>query len=100
VDHVRLPADQNTGGIAAAAARRWAGAEEHDAEALRTAEQMPHRIEQADVLRLHARMLLERDGDGDRERTTELPGRAADAYRQMGMAVHFSIARRMGRKVG
>ena len=52
---------QTRAGIAAAAARRWEQAERHYHAALQLAEALSSRIEQADLRRLYARMLLDRD---------------------------------------
>ena len=46
-------------GLVAAAARRWEEAERQFAIASEVAEQMPNRLELADLRRLHARMLLD-----------------------------------------
>ena len=76
---------QTRAGIAAAAARRWEQAEHHYQAALQVAEALPSRIEQADLRRLYARMLLDRDQPGDRERAQSLLSKARDAYRNIGM---------------
>ncbi|MHC4356048.1 MAG: ATP-binding protein, partial [Planctomycetota bacterium] len=49
-----------TAGIAAAASGEWEQAEEHYQTALREAHEIPHRIEQPEVRRWYARMLIER----------------------------------------
>jgi tetratricopeptide (TPR) repeat protein len=76
---------QTRAGIAAAAARRWEQAEHHYQAALQVAEALPSRIEQADLRRLHACMLLDRDQPGDRERARGQLAKATDAYRAIGM---------------
>jgi tetratricopeptide (TPR) repeat protein len=76
---------QTRAGIAAAAARRWEQAEDHYQAALQVAEALPSRIEQADLRRLYARMLLDRDQPGDRERAQALLAKARAAYRGMRM---------------
>lgn len=78
--------------IAAAAGRRWREAEEHYVGALAEAEALPSEIEVADVRRLHAQMLLDRAGPGDRERAARLLGEAAVAYSRMGMPRLESLA--------
>ena len=57
-------------GLAAAAARQWDEAERQFGIAREVAEQMPNRLELADLSRLHARMLLERGGTGDHARAS------------------------------
>ena len=76
---------QTRAGIAAAAARRWEQAERHYHAALQLAEALSSRIEQADLRRLYARMLLDRDQPGDHERAQSLLSKATDAYRNIGM---------------
>jgi class 3 adenylate cyclase/tetratricopeptide (TPR) repeat protein len=76
---------QTRAGIAAAAARRWEQAGDHYQAALQVAEALGSRIEQADLRRLHARMLLDRDQPGDRARARALLSKAGDAYRAIGM---------------
>jgi hypothetical protein len=82
---------QTRAGIAAAAARRWERAEHHYQAALQVAEALPSRIEQADLRRLYARMLLERDQPGDRERAQTLLSKARDAYRAIGMPRYAAL---------
>jgi hypothetical protein len=76
---------QTRAGIAAAAARRWNEAEHDYQAALRVAEALGSRIEQADLCRLHARMLLDRDQPGDRDRAETQLWKAGDTYRAIGM---------------
>jgi hypothetical protein len=47
-------------GVAAAAAGQWEAAEDHFQTASRQAESVPHRVEQAEILRFHAMMLIGR----------------------------------------
>jgi tetratricopeptide (TPR) repeat protein len=72
-------------GIAAAAAGRWDEAEEYYRAALDVAAAQPSRIEQADVRRLTAQMLLDRSGPGDSRRASELLRQSIDTYRELGM---------------
>jgi class 3 adenylate cyclase/tetratricopeptide (TPR) repeat protein len=72
-------------GIAAAAARRWDEAERHYDLALEQATAIGHRIEQADIHRLRARLHAERGREGDAERATSLTAASARMYRDMGM---------------
>jgi class 3 adenylate cyclase/tetratricopeptide (TPR) repeat protein len=78
-------------GIAAAAAGRWEEAERHYRAAIQAAEQVAGRIEQADIRRLHARMLLDRDRPGDRERARSQLSDAIEAYHAMGMPRHEAV---------
>jgi len=71
--------------IAAAAARDWEAAERHLAAALAAAEALGNRIEQVDLGFWRARMLLERDGPGDREAAAALAAEVAGRYRDLGL---------------
>jgi class 3 adenylate cyclase/tetratricopeptide (TPR) repeat protein len=72
-------------GMAAAAGGRWGAAERHIAIAEHHAKSMHDRLEQTDLRRLHARMLLDRDSTGDRARAAELLREALSSYRRFGM---------------
>jgi hypothetical protein len=72
-------------GIAAAVAGRWDQAEAYFSAALELASRLGHRIEQAGVLRLRAKMLTDRGGAGDRDHAASLIHEAADLFREMGM---------------
>jgi hypothetical protein len=85
-------------GLAAAAARRWDEAERHFAIARKLAEQMPNRLELADLSRLHARMLLDRGGVGDESRAAEMLEDALAAYRTFGMPGYAAEAERLWRQ--
>ena len=71
--------------IGAMAAERWDEAESHFETALSQAEKLSHRLEQPEVARWYARMLLDRDASGDREKARELLGAALAAYKELGM---------------
>src|SRR3990170_1153483 len=86
-------------GIAAACGGRWEKAEEHYREALRQAHELPHKIEQPEVRRWYARMLLDRDAPGDRAKARELLTEAIAMYRRIGMPKHVEMAERMLREV-
>jgi tetratricopeptide (TPR) repeat protein len=58
---------QTVVGMAASAAHQWETAEQHFQTALRQAESVPHRLEQAEIRRFHAMMLMDRAAPGDRE---------------------------------
>jgi hypothetical protein len=48
----------------------------------------------------YARMLLERDGSGDRKRAQELLEAALPIYRELGMASHTASATTLGQELG
>ena len=79
-------------GMAAAAARRWEAAEDHFQTALKQAKSVPHRLEQAEIHRFHAMMLLDRSAPGDREEARRLLGEARETYTRIGMPRHIRIA--------
>ena len=83
---------EKTAGIAAAAGERWSDAEVHFERARQQADEIPHRIDQADVPRWWAWMLLERDGPGDRDRARQFLGHARGIYDEIGMPIHMKIA--------
>ena len=81
-------------GVAAAAARQWDAAEEHFQIALRQAESLPNRLEQAEIGRFRAMMLIDRAAAGDREKAQALLGEALETYTQIGMPRHIEMVRR------
>jgi hypothetical protein len=86
---------QKCSGIAAAAGRRWEEAERHFETALRQAQGIPYRVEQAEVRRWYAHMLRARDRDGDRAKARRLLEEALPIYEDIGMPRHREIARSM-----
>jgi hypothetical protein len=78
-------------GMAAAAAHQWEAAEDHFQTALRQAESVPHRLEQAEIGRFHAMMLIDRAAPGDREKSRRLLGEARETYTRIGMRRHSEI---------
>ena len=78
-------------GIAAAAARQWEAAEDHFQIALEQAESFPYRLEQAEIRRFHAMMLMDRAAPGDREKACELLSEALKTYTHIGMPRHIEI---------
>ena len=83
---------QTVAGMAAAAGAQWEKAEEHYRTALRQAHEIPHKIEQPEVRRWYARMLLERDAPGDRDKAFRLLTEAIAMYRDIGMPKHVEMA--------
>jgi tetratricopeptide (TPR) repeat protein len=83
---------QTTAGIAAAAARQWDSAEEDFSIALRQAESVPYILEQAEIRRFHAMMLLDRAASGDRENARTLLSEALETYSRIGMRRHIELA--------
>jgi tetratricopeptide (TPR) repeat protein len=99
VPWVGLRSFEAVAGIAAACGGQWEKAEEHYQTALRQAHELPHKIEQPEVRRWYARMLLDRDGPGDREKARELLTEAIAMYRGIGMPKHVEMAETMLREV-
>jgi class 3 adenylate cyclase/tetratricopeptide (TPR) repeat protein len=83
---------QSLAGMAAAAGGQWEKAEEHYETALRQAHELPVVIAQPEVRRWYARMLIDRDGSGDREKARQLLTEAIAMYRQIGMPKHVEMA--------
>ncbi|MEX2556435.1 MAG: AAA family ATPase [Actinomycetota bacterium] len=78
-------------GIAATAGRSWDTAERHFQAAARLADELPFIPEQAEVRRFHGRMLLLRNGSGDKERARAMLGEAVAIYRRLGMPKHEAL---------
>ncbi len=90
-------------GIAAAAARQWEAAEDHFQIALQQAETFPDRLEQTEIRRFHAMMLIDRAAPGDRDKAQTLLNEALLTYTQIGMPRHIEmtqalLARAAGRQ--
>ena len=84
---------QTLAGIAATAAHQWKAAEEHFQTALQQAESIPHVLEQAEIRRFHAMMLMDRAAKGDREKARGFLVEALETYTRIGMPRHIEIAR-------
>jgi len=82
-------------GIAAGAGGNWTQAEDHFRTALRCCEELPHVIEQPEVRRFYARMLLDRNAPGDPEQARTLLTEAVEMYRRIGMPKHLELAERL-----
>jgi hypothetical protein len=85
-------------GMAAAAGGRWEAAERHFAIAQEHAKRMHNRLEQTELRGLRARMLLDRDGPGDRARAAELLGKALEDYGRFGIPSYAAEMERMLRE--
>jgi tetratricopeptide (TPR) repeat protein len=79
-------------GIAAACGGQWEKAEQHYGEALRLAHELPVVIAQPEVRRWYARMLLDRNAAGDRDKAFRLLTEAIAMYREIGMPKHVEMA--------
>ncbi len=84
-------------GIAAAAAHEWETAEDHFQTALQQAESFPYRLEQAEIRRFHAMMLVDRTAPGDREKAKTLLNEALETYTQIGMPCHIGMIQTLTR---
>jgi len=82
-------------GVAAAAAHQWEAAEEHFQTAMQQAESFPDRLEQTEVRRFHAMMLIDRAAPGDRIKAQTLLREALKSYTQIGMPRHIEMAREL-----
>jgi tetratricopeptide (TPR) repeat protein len=82
---------QTVAGIAAAAARQWEAAEEHFQMAMQQAESFPYRLEQAEIRRFHAMMLMDHAARGDREKAQTLLSEALETYTRIGMPRHSEM---------
>ncbi len=78
-------------GVAAAAARQWEAAEEHFRLAMLQAKALPHRLEQTEIRRFNAMMLIDRAAPGDREKAQTLLGEALESYTHIGMPRHIEM---------
>jgi len=82
-------------GIAAASGRQWDVAVERFETALRQAHEIPFIIEQPEVRRWYADMLIERGAPGDVEKARHLLAEAIEMYRMIGMPRHIGLAERL-----
>ena len=90
---------QTVAGIAAASGSHWEKAQGHYETALRQAHEIPVVIEQPEVRRWYARMLVDRDAPGDRDKAFRLLTEAIAMYRQIGMPKHLEMAEALLREV-
>jgi len=82
---------QTIAGVAAAAARQWEAAKEHFQMAMQQAESLPYRLEQTELRRFHAMMLIDRSAVGDREKAKTLLNEALQNYERIGMPRHVKM---------
>jgi hypothetical protein len=78
-------------GVAAAAARQWEAAVEHFQIALRHAESFPNVLEQAEIRRFRAMMLVDRAAPGVHEKARTLLKEALETYERIGMPRHVEM---------
>jgi tetratricopeptide (TPR) repeat protein len=86
---------QTVAGIAATAARQWEAAEGHFQIAMKQAESIPHRLEQAEIRRFHAMMLMDRAARSDRENARKLLEGALETYTKIGMPRHIELTQKL-----
>jgi hypothetical protein len=82
---------QTIAGLTAAGAHQWKAAEEHFHIARRQADFFPDRVEQAEIRRFHAMMLINRAAPGDRAKAQTLIKEALATYSQIGMPRHIEM---------
>ena len=71
---------QSVAGMATAAGGHWEHAEAHYQTALSQAHAIPFRVEQPEVRRWYARMLIDRNGPGDYDKARAMLREAVDLY--------------------
>ena len=86
---------QTIAGLAAAAAHQWEAAETHFQIALQQAESFPYRLEQAEIRRFHAMMLIDRAAPGDRVKAQTLLREALESYQRIGMPRHVDLTQNL-----
>ena len=79
-------------GIAAACGEQWEVAEQHFEASLQQVHEIPFRVEQPEVRRWYAWMLLDRNQAGDKEKATTLLNEAIEMYKEIGMPRHVELA--------
>ena len=84
---------QTVAGIAASAARQWEAAEDHFAIAMEQAKALTHLLEQGEIDRFHAMMLIDRAAPADRVKARALINEALNIYIRVGMPRHIELAR-------
>jgi len=82
---------QTIAGFSAAAARQWGAAEDHFQVAMQQAKSFPHFLEQAEIRRFHAMMLIDRAAPSDRSKAQTLLRQALEGYSDIGMPRHIEM---------
>lgn len=82
---------QTAAGIAATAAHQYEAAEEHFRTAMRHAKSLPHLIEEAEISRFQAMMLIGRGNQGDHEKAQILLRAALASYQRYGIPRHVEM---------
>jgi hypothetical protein len=80
-------------GLAASAAHQYEAAGEHFEISMWQAESFPNLLEQTEIRRFRAMMLIDRAEPGDREEAQRLLSEALASYTRIGMPRHIEIAR-------
>jgi tetratricopeptide (TPR) repeat protein len=88
---------QTIAGLAAAAAHEWEASEKHFQIAMRQADFLPDRLEQAEIRRFQAMTLMDRAARGDREKARTLLTEALATYTQIGMPRHVEMTQALAR---
>ena len=86
-------------GMAAAGGDQWDAADTHFQTALRQAEEIPNKIGQPEVRRAYARMLIDRDAPGDKDKARTLLDEAIELYSALGMPKHLDLAKELQARV-
>jgi tetratricopeptide (TPR) repeat protein len=82
---------QTVAAMAGAAGGEWKAADEHFKIALEQAEAFPDKLQQAEIRRFRAMMLLDRARSGDRTQAKTLLAEAAETYKRIGMPRHVKM---------
>jgi len=82
---------QTIAGLAAAAAHHWEAAEDHFQTAMQQAKSFPNQLEQVEISRFHAMMLIDRAAPEDREKAQTLLREALESYQRIGMPRHVDL---------
>jgi len=61
--------------------------------AMQQAESLPYCLEEAEIRRFHAMMLIDRSAPGDREKAQTLLNEALESYERIGMPRHAEMTR-------
>ena len=86
---------QTIAGLAAAGAYEWEASEKHFQIAMRQADFLPDRLEQAEIRRFQAMTLMDRATRGDPEKARTLLGKALATYTQIGMPRHVEMTKKL-----